>query len=40
MKGRKIKEKGGSAIVMYLRSTSDILAKGKDIRNGGSIKNK
>jgi len=33
MKGRKIKEKGGSAIVMYLRSTSDILPKGKDIRN-------
>jgi len=33
MKGRKIKEKGGSTIVMYLRSTSDILPKGKDIRN-------
>ncbi|NQE06615.1 hypothetical protein C5S32_12165 [ANME-1 cluster archaeon GoMg1] len=33
MKGRKIKEKEGSAIVMYIRSTSDILPKGKDIRN-------
>ena len=33
MKGRKIKEKEGSAIVMYIRSTSDILPKWKDIRN-------
>ena len=33
MKGRKINEKEGSAIVMYIRSTSDILPKGKDIRN-------
>jgi hypothetical protein len=33
MKGRKIKEKGGSAIVMYIQSTSDILPKGKDIRS-------
>jgi hypothetical protein len=33
MKGRKIKEKEGSAIVMYIRSTSDIPPKGKYIRN-------
>jgi hypothetical protein len=33
MKGRKIKEKEGSAIVMYIRSTSDILPKGKYMRN-------
>jgi len=33
MKGRKIKEKGGSSRGMYIRSTSDILPKGKDIRN-------
>ncbi len=33
MKGRKINEKEGSAIVMYIRSTSDILPKEKDIRN-------
>nr|QNO41643.1 hypothetical protein AJMLGAKO_00021 [Methanosarcinales archaeon ANME-2c ERB4] len=37
MKGRKIKEKEGSAIVMYIRSTSDILPKGKDIRNIADI---
>jgi hypothetical protein len=33
MKGRKIKKKEGSAIGMYIGSTSDILPKGKDIRN-------
>ena len=33
MKGRKIKEKEGSAIVMHIRSTSDILPKGKYIRD-------
>jgi|GEM_PF-2991167 len=33
MKGRKIKEKGGSVIVMYIRSTSDITPKWEDIRN-------
>ena len=33
MKGRKIKEKEGSSRGMYIRSTSDILTKGKDIRN-------
>ena len=29
----KIKEKGRSAIEMYIRSSSDILPKGKDIRS-------
>lgn len=29
MKGRKIKEKEGSAIVMYIRSTSDITQNGR-----------
>ena len=33
MRGRKIKEKEGSAIGRYIRSTSDILLKGKDMRN-------
>ena len=33
MKGRKIKEKEGSSIGMYIRSTSDIPPKGKYIRN-------
>ncbi len=33
MKGRKIKEKGGSSRGMYIRSTSDVPPKGKDIRN-------
>jgi len=33
MKGRKIKEKEGSVIVMYIRSTSDITPKWEDIRN-------
>jgi hypothetical protein len=31
MKGRKIEEKEGSAIEMYIRSTSDILPKGNDM---------
>jgi hypothetical protein len=33
MKGRKIKEKEGSVIERYIRTTLDILPKGKDIRN-------
>ena len=33
MKGRKIKEKDGSSIGMYIRSTSDIPPKGKYIRD-------
>jgi len=33
VRGRRIKEKEGSAIEMYIRSTSDILQKGNDIRN-------
>ena len=33
MKGRKIKEKEGSVIVIYIRSTSDITPKWEDIRN-------
>jgi hypothetical protein len=33
MKGRKIKEKEGPAIVRYLQSTSDIPPKGEYIRN-------
>jgi hypothetical protein len=37
MKGRKIKEKESSAIVMYIRSTSDILPKGKDMRSIADI---
>ena len=33
MKGMRIKEKERSAIEMYIRSISDILPKGKDIRS-------
>jgi hypothetical protein len=33
MKGRKIKEKGGSARGMYIQSTSDIPPKGVYIRS-------
>jgi hypothetical protein len=33
MRGRKIKGKKMSSIGRYIRSTSDILPKGKDIRN-------
>jgi hypothetical protein len=37
MKGMKIKEKKGSAIGRYMRSTSDILPKGKDMRSIADI---
>ena len=33
MKGMKIKEKEGSAIEMYIRSSSDIMPKWEDIRS-------
>ena len=36
-KGRKIKEKEGTAIGMYIRSTSDILPKGRDMRSIADI---
>jgi hypothetical protein len=36
-KGRKIKGKEGSAIGRYIRSTSDILPKGKDMRSIADI---
>jgi hypothetical protein len=39
MNGMKIKEKRRSAIGMYIRSTSDILPKGKDIRNSYILSN-
>ena len=37
MKGRKIKEKEGAAIGWYIRSTSDILPKGKHMRSIADI---
>lgn len=37
-KGRKIKWKEGSATGRYIRSTSDILPKGKDMRSIADIK--
>jgi hypothetical protein len=40
MKGMKIKEKEGSAIGMYIRSTSDIAQKWKDIRNSYMLPNR
>jgi len=36
-KGRKIKGKEGSAIGRYIRITSDILPKGKDMRSIADI---
>ncbi len=38
MKGMKKEEKEGSAIGMYIRSTSDILPKGKHMRSIADIK--
>ena len=38
MRGREIKEKEGSAIGRYIRSTSDILPKGKHMRSIADIK--
>lgn len=37
-KGRKIKGKEGSAIGRYIRITSDILPKGKDMRSIADIR--
>jgi len=39
MKGREKEEKEGSAIEMYIRSTSDILPKGNDIQNSYILPN-
>jgi hypothetical protein len=38
MRGREIMEKEGSAIERYIRSTSDILPKGKHMRSIADIK--
>jgi hypothetical protein len=38
MRGRKIKEKEGAATWWYIRSTSDILPKGKHMRSIADIK--
>ena len=38
MRGRKIKEKEGAAIWRYIRSTSDILPKGKHMQSIADIK--